>query len=85
MQYLHLISEGFSQAHNASGTDQFNGLEPPLTLRLRSALARMRTTATPDLPDLAPDLRLMVARLTTALMVSARADQATKPLPKGHP
>jgi hypothetical protein len=34
MQYLHLISEGFSQAHNASGTDQFNGLEPPLTVNL---------------------------------------------------
>jgi hypothetical protein len=31
MQYILLISEGFSQAHHASGIPQINGSETPLT------------------------------------------------------
>ena len=31
MRNLHLLAQTFSQAHNASGTHQFNGLGPPLT------------------------------------------------------
>jgi hypothetical protein len=30
MQYILLISEGFSQAHHASGIPQINGSETPL-------------------------------------------------------
>jgi hypothetical protein len=32
MPNLHLLTQTFSQARHASGTDQFNGLGPPLTL-----------------------------------------------------
>jgi len=31
MPNLHLLTQTFSQARHASGTQQFNGLEPPLT------------------------------------------------------
>jgi hypothetical protein len=31
MPNLHLLTQTFSQARHASGTDQINGLEPPLT------------------------------------------------------
>ena len=37
-------------------------------------MIRLNLTATPQWLDLAPGLRLLVAPLTTALMVSARAD-----------
>jgi hypothetical protein len=33
MPNLHLLTQTFSQARHASGTDQFNGLGPPLTSR----------------------------------------------------
>ena len=38
-------------------------------------MIRLNLTATPEWLDLAPGLRLLVGPLTTALMVSARADQ----------
>ena len=34
MPNLHLLTHTFSQARHASGTDQFNGLGPPLTAHL---------------------------------------------------
>ncbi len=43
----------------------------------------MNLTATPQWLDLAPGLRLLVGPLTTALMVSARADPAIEALPEG--
>jgi hypothetical protein len=39
-------------------------------------MIRLNLTATPEWLDLAPGLRLLVSPLTTALMVSARADPA---------
>ena len=39
-------------------------------------MIRLNLTATPEWLDLAPGLRLLVGPLTTALMVSARADPA---------
>lgn len=45
-------------------------------------MIRLNLTATPDWLDLAPGLRLKVAPLTTALMVSARADPALESLPE---
>jgi hypothetical protein len=33
MRNLHLISEGFSQAHHAPGIPQINGLQTPLTMK----------------------------------------------------
>lgn len=45
-------------------------------------MIRLNLTATPEWLDLAPGLRLLVAPLTTALMVSARADAALEALPK---
>lgn len=45
-------------------------------------MIRLNLTATPEWLDLAPDLRLLVAPLTTALMVSARADPAIEALPE---
>ena len=44
-------------------------------------MIRLNLTATPDWLDLAPGLRLLVAPLTTALMVSARADPAIEAMP----
>ncbi len=44
-------------------------------------MIRLNLTATPEWLDLAPGLRLKVAPLTTALMVSARADAALEALP----
>ena len=44
-------------------------------------MIRLNLTATPQWLDLAPGLRLQVAPLTTALMVSARADPAIEALP----
>ena len=44
-------------------------------------MIRLNLTATPQWLDLAPGLRLMVGPLTTALMVSARADIAIESLP----
>jgi hypothetical protein len=44
-------------------------------------MIRLNLTATPAWLDLAPGLRLQVAPLTTALMVSARADPAIEALP----
>ena len=44
-------------------------------------MIRLNLTATPDWLDLAPGLRLLVGPLTTALMVSARADPAIEALP----
>ena len=44
-------------------------------------MIRLNLTATPQWLTLAPDLRLLVGPLTTALMVSARADIAIESLP----
>ncbi len=46
-------------------------------------MIRLNLTAAPDWLTLAPGLRLHVAPLTTALMVSARADLAVEALPEG--
>ena len=46
-------------------------------------MIRLNLTATPEWLDLAPGLRLLVGPLTTALMVSARADLAVEALPEG--
>ena len=46
-------------------------------------MIRLNLTATPEWLDLAPGLRLLVGPLTTALMVSARADAAIEALPEG--
>jgi hypothetical protein len=46
-------------------------------------MIRLNLTATPEWLDLAPGLRLRVSPLTTALMVSARADPAVEALPDG--
>lgn len=46
-------------------------------------MIRLNLTATPEWLDLAPGLRLLVGPLTTALMVSARADAAIEALPGG--
>ena len=46
-------------------------------------MIRLNLTATPEWLDLAPGLRLLVSPLTTALMVSARADPAIDALPEG--
>ena len=46
-------------------------------------MIRLNLTATPAWLTLAPGLRLQVAPLTTALMVSARADPAIETLPEG--
>ena len=46
-------------------------------------MIRLNLTATPEWLDLAPGLRLLVGPLTTALMVSARADLAVEDLPEG--
>ena len=43
-------------------------------------MIRLNLTATPQWLDLAPGLRLLVGPLTTALMVSARADMAIESL-----
>ncbi len=45
-------------------------------------MIRLNLTASPQWLDLAPGLRLLVGPLTTALMVSARADMAIETLPK---
>jgi hypothetical protein len=45
-------------------------------------MIRLNLTAAPDWLTLAPGLRLLVAPLTTALMVSARADAALEALPE---
>ena len=46
-------------------------------------MIRLNLTATPQWLDLAPGLRLLVGPLTTALMVSARADPVIEALPEG--
>ena len=46
-------------------------------------MIRLNLTATPQWLDLAPGLSLLVGPLTTALMVSARADPAIEELPEG--
>ncbi len=46
-------------------------------------MIRLNLTATPEWLDVAPGLRLLVGPLTTALMVSARADPAIEALPDG--
>ena len=46
-------------------------------------MIRLNLTAAPEWLDLAPGLRLLVGPLTTALMVSARADPAIEALPDG--
>ena len=46
-------------------------------------MIRLNLTATPQWLDLTADLRLLVGPLTTALMVSARADPAIEALPEG--
>ena len=46
-------------------------------------MIRLNLTATPQWLDLAPGLRLLVGPLTTALMVSARAELAVERLPEG--
>jgi len=43
-------------------------------------MIRLNLTATPEWLDLAPRLRLLVSPLTTALMVSARADPSIEAL-----
>lgn len=44
-------------------------------------MIRLNLTAKPEWLDLAPGLRLLVSPLTTALMVSARADPTIEALP----
>ena len=44
-------------------------------------MIRLNLTATPQWLDLGPDLRLLLGPLTTALMVSARADAGIEALP----
>ena len=46
-------------------------------------MIRLNLTAKPEWLELAPGLRLHVGPLTTALMVSARADPAIEDLPDG--
>ena len=46
-------------------------------------MIRLNLTATPEWLDLAPGLRLLVGPLTTALMVSARADPSIEAMPEG--
>ena len=46
-------------------------------------MIRLNLTAAPKWLDLAPGLRLLVGPLSTALMVSARADPAIETLPEG--
>jgi hypothetical protein len=46
-------------------------------------MIRLNLTASPEWLELAPGLRLLVAPLTTALMVSARADPAIEAMPEG--
>ena len=46
-------------------------------------MIRLNLTATPQWLDLSTGLRLLVGPLTTALMVSARADPAIEALPDG--
>ncbi|TGD61984.1 hypothetical protein EYC08_17245 [Tabrizicola sp. WMC-M-20] len=46
-------------------------------------MIRLNLTAAPHWLELVPGLRLLVAPLTTALMVSARADLAIETLPEG--
>jgi hypothetical protein len=46
-------------------------------------MIRLNLTATPQWLELAPGLRLLVAPLTTALMVSSRADPAIEAMPDG--
>ena len=46
-------------------------------------MIRLNLTAAPEWLDLGPGLRLLVGPLTTALMVSARADPAIEALPEG--
>jgi len=46
-------------------------------------MIRLNLTATPEWLNLAPGLRLLVGPLTTALMVSARADPAIEALSEG--
>jgi hypothetical protein len=46
-------------------------------------MIRLNLTVTPEWLNLAPGLRLLVGPLTTALMVSARADPAIEALPEG--
>lgn len=46
-------------------------------------MIRLNLTATPEWLDLAPGLRLLVGPLTTALMVSSRADPTIEQLPEG--
>jgi hypothetical protein len=45
-------------------------------------MIRLNLTAAPEWLDLAPGLRLLAAPLTTALMVSARADPAIEAMPE---
>jgi hypothetical protein len=45
-------------------------------------MIRLNLSAAPEWLDLAPGLRLLVGPLTTALMVSARADPAIEALPE---
>ena len=45
-------------------------------------MIRLNLTATPEWLPLAPGLRLLVSPLTTALMVSARADPSIEALPE---
>jgi hypothetical protein len=46
-------------------------------------MIRLNLTAAPEWLDLSPGLRLLVGPLSTALMVSARADPAVEALPEG--
>ena len=46
-------------------------------------MIRLNMTAKPQWLELAPGLRLLVGPLTTALMVSARADPAIEAMPEG--
>ena len=46
-------------------------------------MIRLNLTAVPHWLELVPGLRLLVGPLTTALMVSARADLAIETLPEG--
>jgi hypothetical protein len=61
MPNLHLLTQTFSQARHASGTDQFNGLGPPLT-KVLIACDDQAVACAQDFCDKAMDRALIVVR-----------------------
>lgn len=77
MQDLHLLTQAFSQAGHASGTQKFNGLEPSHT-DYNLSLSQKRAQAVAD--ALVRDYGIDAARLTPAGagMVSPVASNRTE-------